>query len=144
MVFDQPGVTPFEVATSSGQFPQGWAQSQTNVLDPSTPDSGLLVHDNGMGVYVIPVASAVQPSYTAWVPTVTATPTTTPTTTPTAVPTVSAVPVPSGTTYDYVVIGGGAGGIPIADRLSEAGYSVLLIEKGPPTSGRWGGGKYLC
>ncbi|KAK0612791.1 cellobiose dehydrogenase [Bombardia bombarda] len=45
----------------------------------------------------------------------------------------------SSQTYDYIVIGSGAGGIPIADRLSEAGHSVLLIEKGPPSSGRWGG-----
>lgn len=42
-------------------------------------------------------------------------------------------------TYDYIVIGSGAGGIPVADRLSEAGFSVLLIEKGPPSSGRWNG-----
>lgn len=39
-------------------------------------------------------------------------------------------------TYDYIVIGSGAGGIPIADRLSEAGHSVLLLEKGPPSSGK--------
>lgn len=43
------------------------------------------------------------------------------------------------TTYDYIVIGSGAGGIPIADRLSEAGHSVLLVEKGPLSSGRWNG-----
>lgn len=42
-------------------------------------------------------------------------------------------------TYDYIVIGTGAGGIPVADRLSEAGHSVLLVEKGPPSSGRWNG-----
>lgn len=42
-------------------------------------------------------------------------------------------------TYDYIIIGSGAGGIPLADRLSEAGHSVLLVEKGPPSSGRWGG-----
>ena len=42
-------------------------------------------------------------------------------------------------TYDYIVVGAGAGGIPIADRLSEIGKSVLLIEKGPPSLGRWGG-----
>ncbi|PVI07312.1 cellobiose dehydrogenase [Periconia macrospinosa] len=42
-------------------------------------------------------------------------------------------------TYDYIVIGSGAGGIPVADRLSEAGHSVLLLEKGPPSSGRWNG-----
>ncbi|KAK3321274.1 cellobiose dehydrogenase [Cercophora scortea] len=45
----------------------------------------------------------------------------------------------SSQTYDYIIIGSGAGGIPIADRLSEAGHSVLLVEKGPPSTGRWGG-----
>lgn len=44
-----------------------------------------------------------------------------------------------GQTFDYIVIGSGAGGIPIADRLSEAGHSVLLVEKGPLSSGRWNG-----
>ncbi|KAJ9629376.1 hypothetical protein H2203_001749 [Taxawa tesnikishii (nom. ined.)] len=45
----------------------------------------------------------------------------------------------SSTTYDYIIVGGGAGGIPMADKLSAAGHSVLLIERGPPSSGRWGG-----
>ncbi|OAG04148.1 cellobiose dehydrogenase [Paraphaeosphaeria sporulosa] len=48
-------------------------------------------------------------------------------------------PASTSKTYDYIVIGSGAGGIPIADRLSEAGKTVLLLEKGPPSSGRWGG-----
>jgi cellobiose dehydrogenase (acceptor) len=47
--------------------------------------------------------------------------------------------VSSTDTYDYIVVGSGAGGIPLADRLSEAGHKVLLIEKGPPSTGRWGG-----
>lgn len=41
--------------------------------------------------------------------------------------------------YDYIVVGSGAGGIPLADKLTAAGKSVLLIEKGPPSSGRYGG-----
>jgi len=45
----------------------------------------------------------------------------------------------SGTTYDYIIVGSGAAGIPLADRLTEAGKTVLLLEKGPPSSGRWGG-----
>jgi cellobiose dehydrogenase (acceptor) len=47
-------------------------------------------------------------------------------------------PAPTGS-YDYIVIGGGAAGIPVADKLSESGKSVLLLEKGPPSLGRWGG-----
>lgn len=42
-------------------------------------------------------------------------------------------------TWDYIVVGAGAGGIPMADKLSEDGSSVLLVERGPPSSGRWGG-----
>ncbi|KAI2638902.1 hypothetical protein GGS26DRAFT_602501 [Hypomontagnella submonticulosa] len=45
----------------------------------------------------------------------------------------------AGQTFDYIVVGAGAGGIPIADKLSEKGHSVLLIEKGPPSTGLWGG-----
>jgi cellobiose dehydrogenase (acceptor) len=44
-----------------------------------------------------------------------------------------------GQIFDYVIAGGGAGGIPMADRLARAGYSVLLAEKGPPSTARWGG-----
>lgn len=49
------------------------------------------------------------------------------------------VPVGEDDTWDYVVIGAGAGGIPVADRLSEAGHKVLLLEKGPVSTARWGG-----
>ncbi|KAI1631596.1 GMC oxidoreductase [Biscogniauxia mediterranea] len=33
-------------------------------------------------------------------------------------------------TYDYIVVGAGAGGSPLASRLAQAGYSVLLIDAG--------------
>ncbi|KAK7980365.1 hypothetical protein PG990_003226 [Apiospora arundinis] len=41
------------------------------------------------------------------------------------------------TAYDYIVVGGGAAGLVVGDRLSEAGHSVLLVERGPVSSGRW-------
>ena len=48
-------------------------------------------------------------------------------------PTISATP------YDYIVVGAGPGGIITADRLSEAGKKVLLIERGGPSTGETGG-----
>lgn len=94
-----------------------------------------------MGEYEVMVASAVQSSYSIWAtstgiaaPTGTAIPTTT--------APVSSVPVPTGSTYDYVIVGAGAGGIPMADKLSASGQKVLLIEKGIASSARWGGSKF--
>ncbi|KAJ6483504.1 hypothetical protein C8R47DRAFT_1217585 [Mycena vitilis] len=41
--------------------------------------------------------------------------------------------------YDYIVVGGGPGGIIAADRLSEAGKKVLLLERGGPSTAETGG-----
>ncbi|KQO61399.1 GMC family oxidoreductase [Curtobacterium sp. Leaf261] len=38
------------------------------------------------------------------------------------------------TEYDYVVVGAGAGGVPMAVRLAEAGHSVLVLDAGPATT----------
>ena len=91
-----------------------------------------------MGLFGAPVESAVNEQYTEWASLATPTTSTGPTTTTTPGPTITGVPVPTDT-FDYIVVGSGAGGMPMADRLSEAGKSVLLIEKGPPSSYRWGG-----
>jgi choline dehydrogenase len=37
---------------------------------------------------------------------------------------------PTNLTYEYIVVGSGAGGGPLASRLAEAGHTVLLIEAG--------------
>lgn len=94
-----------------------------------------------MGIFQVQVASATQASYSKWATMSATTISTTSTATATSTSTYSSRPVPT-TYYDYVVIGGGAGGIPIADKLSESGKSVLLVEKGVASSARWGGSKY--
>ena len=33
--------------------------------------------------------------------------------------------------FDYIIVGGGASGCPLARTLSEAGWKTLLIERGP-------------
>ncbi|KAI3546703.1 fungal cellulose binding domain-containing protein [Colletotrichum abscissum] len=138
------------VSTSAGSLVLGWAQAFTSPTNPTCPASVNLVQHDNQGIHGAALdANAANPSYSAWAALATKTvtgscggATTTsapPSTTTTKAPTgPTGVPVPSGT-YDYIVIGAGAGGIPLADKLSEAGKSVLLIEKGPPSSGRWGG-----
>lgn len=122
--------------TTTGFFEFGWSQSTIPVTNVTNPSSDFVQHDNGQGEFLIEVASATQASYSQWA---TLTQTGTVATGTSVTTSYSSIAVPTGTTYDYVVIGGGAGGIPIADKLSQAGKSVLLIEKGVASSARWGG-----
>ena len=138
-IFDDPSQTAFNTSTSAGSFEQGWAQSDAPPFDPTNADSDIAQHNNGMGEFQVEVASATQASYSIWASMTVTITSVTGTSTPTS--TWSSKPVPTNT-YDYVVIGGGAGGIPIADKLSESGKSVLLVEKGVASSARWGGSKY--
>ncbi|KEP50510.1 cellobiose dehydrogenase [Rhizoctonia solani 123E] len=48
-------------------------------------------------------------------------------------------PLVTVSTYDYIVVGAGPSGIITADRLSEAGKKVLLIERGGPSTAETGG-----
>lgn len=96
-----------------------------------------------MGIYGAPVAPMIQADYAKWAalavpPTSTSVPPVTTTTPPVTTTKFPVIPVPTGT-FDYIVVGGGAGGLPVADRLSETGKKTLLIERGPASSGRWGG-----
>ncbi|CUA75125.1 Cellobiose dehydrogenase [Rhizoctonia solani] len=43
------------------------------------------------------------------------------------------------TSFDYIIVGSGPAGIVVADRLSEAGKKVLLIERGGPSIAATGG-----
>ncbi|KAL5472435.1 hypothetical protein PMIN07_000881 [Paraphaeosphaeria minitans] len=138
-VWNQKGATGSQIPDEVQVI--GWAQHKALPSDP------WVQHNNGQGIFGIPVANARNAKYSSWIPD------TTPTGTPTATPTATSSPTsstPAGPTscagkpaltesYDYIVVGAGAGGIPVADRLSEAGKKVLLIEKGPPSLARFGG-----
>ncbi|KAF1962546.1 cellobiose dehydrogenase-like protein [Byssothecium circinans] len=135
--WDQNGAANSQIPGHDGSEVQviGWAQHK------DVPGTTWVFHNNGQSQFGIPVAGARNAKYAEWAakagpgPTPTSTP---PTPTPTGPTTCSGTPAPTDT-YDYIVVGAGAGGIPVADRLSEAGKKVLLIEKGPPSLGRFGG-----
>ncbi len=143
--WDHDGATG-SVSTSAGVLVLGWCNAFPSPSNPSCPnEASILQHDNGLSVFGAALDSNIaNPSYTQWAAKATATvtgscggTTTTTTSTPTRhPPQVSLSQVTHMTTLSLVE---GAGGIPIADKLSEAGKKVLLIEKGPASSGRWGG-----
>ncbi|KAH7413846.1 hypothetical protein DE146DRAFT_638734 [Phaeosphaeria sp. MPI-PUGE-AT-0046c] len=102
-------------------------------------------HSKGQSQFGAIVADARNAKYEDWIK-IKEPPTVTPVPSPSGSPTASVTPSPTACTstptaesYDYIVIGGGAGGIPVADKLSESGKSVLLLEKGPPSLARFGG-----
>ncbi|KFY27341.1 hypothetical protein V493_03549 [Pseudogymnoascus sp. VKM F-4281 (FW-2241)] len=133
--------------STSGVLVLAWTQALPAPNTPSDPNSVIVQHDNGMGIFGAPAANMIQPDYAKWAelatpPTTTVVPTPTGTAPPETTTTTSTkfpvIPVPTGT-FDYIVVGGGAGGIPVADKLSESGKKTLLIERGPPSTGRWDG-----
>lgn len=143
-------------ANSAGAlFVLGWAQAYAQPGNPTCPNSITFVqHDNGMNIFGAELDSrSNNPSYASAAALATtklapvcggsnSTPTTTSVTTTRLVTTSATTASGSqstAATYDYIIAGAGAAGIPLADRLSEAGKTVLLIEKGFASSGRWGG-----
>ncbi|KAF8423424.1 cellobiose dehydrogenase, partial [Tirmania nivea] len=118
----------------------------------STTSHGLsVVRTVRHGLAAAPVLPALMPplillswiaKYSSWISAApTATSSTGPTSSPTSTTTsavVTGTPAPA-TTYDYIVVGGGAGGMVAADKLSQAGKRVLLIERGPPSTWATGG-----
>ncbi|KAG8929895.1 hypothetical protein FRC02_004902 [Tulasnella sp. 418] len=113
----------------------GWALSTTAVDQPSNAASTFEEHD-AFNLWGHNVANAHSSSYSDYLSgsgssgTATATSTVTSTT---SVQTIAPTP------YDYIVVGGGTAGLVVADRLSEAGKKVLLIEKGGPSTWETGG-----
>ncbi|KAK0477718.1 cellobiose dehydrogenase [Armillaria luteobubalina] len=116
-----------------------WVFSNVPVDDPSDPESTFEEHtDFGFYGLDFSAAHASASDYANWVAGGTGSggsPTSAPptTTTTTSAPTVSATP------YDYIIVGAGPGGIIAADRLTEAGKNVLLLDRGGPSTWETGG-----
>ncbi|KAF9698923.1 hypothetical protein EKO04_003346 [Ascochyta lentis] len=116
----------------------GWALSSSNPTTPSDPTSELPYHDAGFGLYGQKAAAAQSAKFETWASWASAATGngTAPvsggnSTLPSAGNGTAVVPTTSNTTYDVIVAGGGTAGIIAAERIAEAGLSVLLIERGP-------------
>jgi len=143
LAWNQGGVTG-SVSTSAGGMTMGWAWADESPANGECPATLVVDQHTTQSIFGSAFTSASKNAlYADWVELATdvvpgncdgGPPTTT-----TTVPGPTATPVPEGTSFDYIVIGAGAGGIPVADRLSEKGHSVLLIEKGPVSTGEHGG-----
>ncbi|KAK7189588.1 hypothetical protein DPSP01_001582 [Paraphaeosphaeria sporulosa] len=113
----------------------GWALSSGNPTTPSDPASELPYHDAGFGLYGQPIAAAQSADFETWASWASKTTTPAPgagnSTLPVTGNSTSPAPTVSNATYDVIVVGGGTAGIIAAERIAEAGSSVLLIERGP-------------
>ncbi|KAI0051610.1 hypothetical protein FA95DRAFT_1602622 [Auriscalpium vulgare] len=120
-----------------------WAYGNTTVDTPSNNASTFAEHsDFGFWGEIMSAGHASAADYANYLAGTSTSSTTTvssTTTTTTTSSTTSTGPTSTPTAYDYVIVGAGPGGIITADRLSQAGKKVLLLERGGPSTAQTGG-----
>ncbi|KAI0684656.1 cellobiose dehydrogenase [Cytidiella melzeri] len=121
-----------------GQGVLAWAYSDVGVDTPSDPESTFQEHTS-FGFFGIDYTQAHTSNYQNYLAGNAGTPTSAP-----SGPSSTSSSAPTGPTtpavaYDYIIVGGGPGGIIAADRLTEAGKKVLLLERGGPSTKVTGG-----
>ncbi|KAL4944374.1 hypothetical protein BDV06DRAFT_233379 [Aspergillus oleicola] len=143
LAWDHEGVTG-NATTSAGQLILAWAQGSESPTDASCPDDLSLVQHEAQGIWVGKLdEKAASAKYSTW--TDLATETVDGTCSGSGgsggngTDTTTGVPVPSNATYEYIIVGSGPAGMVLADEISATGAKTLLIEKGPPSIGLWGG-----
>lgn len=126
------GTTTFAATDSAPVI--GYAVSTSNPTTIGDASTALVYHDAGSNEYGFSATSAQSASYATWASWGKASGAGTSTGTgsnSTSAGNSTTVVTTSNSTYDVIVVGGGAAGIIAAERIAESGVSVLLIERGP-------------
>ncbi|KAF7886376.1 hypothetical protein EAF00_010479 [Botryotinia globosa] len=126
------GLTTFNATSELATL--GYAVSSSTPTTPSSSGSALSYHDVGANIYNLNLTAARSAQYSTWASWASAATSggnsTSPGTGSGSNSTVQA-PTTLNSTYDVIVVGGGASGIIVAERIAESGVSVLLLERGP-------------
>lgn len=130
----------------------GYALSSTALTDTSSSDATLNYHSKAFGEYAHSLSDAKSSQYATWAAmaatsnsaaiTGSSTGSSTgsnSTTNGSSNNSTTTTTTTSNSTYDYIVAGAGAAGIIVAERLVESGASVLLLERGGPSTYSTGG-----
>ncbi|CAJ2502785.1 Uu.00g101790.m01.CDS01 [Anthostomella pinea] len=138
--WDQDGAAG-SVNTTASFFVLGQAVSATVPANPDCPTDITFSQHDTFGQFGAQLAGVVSDDYNSWAALATkeVTGDCGTGTAPTDPSSTACDAAMADQVFDYVIVGAGAGGIPMADRLSEMGHTVLLLEKGPPSLGQWGG-----
>ncbi|KAF7947678.1 hypothetical protein EAE96_008758 [Botrytis aclada] len=126
------GLTTFDASSELATL--GYAVSSSTPATPSDSGSALSYHDVGSNIYNLNLTAARSAQYSTWASWASAASSGGNLTSPgSGSGSNSTVPAPTtlNTTYDVIVVGGGASGIIAAERIAESGVSVLLLERGP-------------
>ncbi|KAK1999500.1 GMC oxidoreductase [Colletotrichum falcatum] len=118
----------------------GWAYSTTALSDTSSASVALNYHGAGFGLFGANLAEAKSADYATWAAKASdaATAPGVGNGTSPSIP-ANVTTTISNATYDYIVAGGGAAGLIVAERLAESGKSVLLVERGGASLASTGG-----
>lgn len=123
----------------------GYGLSAAAVSSPADPFSSMAFHTTGYGLFEGNLAAARSPKFATWA--ASARDAESPAKAPGGG---GATPPPSDntakvstSTYDYIVVGAGPAGLITAQRLTETGRSVLLIERGGASIASTGGKRFV-
>lgn len=128
--------SPTTFSKNADTYVFGWASAKTSPSTPDSSDAALSYHAAGFGTFEMLLAQAKSGKYATWAGMAKASPTSTSSARASSSSPASATPTPSipprisNSTYDYIIVGGGAAGLIAAERLSSTNKSVLLLERG--------------